>query len=219
MSKKDSKTSPPRVFSDNDTPTAPVEPSKKSLADAAGKTEFEQKQTHVLYIEFNNKLYEILNSLAVKIPANRKTYASLDKTLRTFAAIDVSRPMEEWNKQTAPYREILQTYSPENVEEFLKIAPKIPLLKAFEIEKYWNLLKPSDIESLWKHFNGLCLLSTTTSAVPVKLMTTLQVTLINFMVNLTLEEYDSKDASDWQIGCIKTIQYSRCHRTCTTSYG
>lgn len=158
-------------------PLPPTEKSKKTLQKEEARldrSEHEQKQEHVIYEGFNDKLFGILRALGKRLPENKSTYKKIAKAITTAIDKDLSYPMTVWLNNIEGYEDVLRVYSEENVEKFLEIAPSIPLLDALEIKKNWYRFTPANIVNLWAHFKGLFVYSDTATVVPIDLMTAIQ---------------------------------------------
>lgn len=167
----------------------PSEKSKNSVV----KEPQDERQKHLVYLDFNQKLIDFVKTLKVKLPHNAKTYDLMIQTIKTYAAQDVTLPMQKWRENTKGHEHCLKVCNKENVQYFLDNAQNVEILNALEIKQNWKYFTPQNIRNLWKYLSELQTYSQMTSIIPPSLMTAIQNMTIRLENEKKLENFDAMD--------------------------
>jgi hypothetical protein len=134
----------------------------------------ELAKQNVVYKGFNDKMVEIVEKFATKLPEQATFYGVIRRGLEAKIAMDVTEPMTLWLQHTKGHTHCFKQCNEENVKYFLANVKDIKLLSPLNIEQNWPRFKPSDIEALWVDLGELNLLSEVTDTVGPKLMNSIQ---------------------------------------------
>lgn len=155
-------------------PEMPNERSKTKMKLKKKMTEREHKQNHIIYQEFNKKIFEIIDNLGVRFPECRTEYEVFKNVIKIYISKDISIPMNKWIECIKGHEDCLREYSSENEEIFLKFAPNVSILKSLRISEKFNIISQEEKKILWEYFQNLLMLSEAVEAIPPELMSIIQ---------------------------------------------
>lgn len=201
----------PRLYGDA-APQPPAPAPSSSSAASGPSSEHQQKQKHLIYHGFNEKLLLFLRALKKRLPHDRLVFDAAEKVMCVYADEDITTPMKHFADAVRGHEDCLRQCTPENVSYFLEHVQDVSLIRDLRIKENWTRFKPRDLENLWKHFGGLLNIYEMTNMVDVDLMTAVQNMSLQLERNAQLRGLASGDSAPdpKEIGglLLETIQNS-----------